>query len=124
MKTVAASVVFALAILCIAQQARAWPGERRVDTKTYSSNADATVAVRDASGDVTVTGWDQDRIEVTTTRSAWSADDLNRLDTRVDSHADRFSVVTEYPNLCFSCDISLRLRVPARAHVTIETSSG
>src|SRR5438552_7566233 len=124
MKTVAAFIIFAVGSLSLAPAAGAWPNEHQVDTKTYDSNADAVVAIQDASGDVTVTGWDKNRIEVTTTKTAWSTEDLNRLGTHVDPHADRLTITTEYPKHCPNCDISFRVRVPSHAHVTIETSSG
>src|SRR5437016_7135276 len=88
MKTVAAFIIFAVGSLSLAPAAGAWPNEHQVDTKTYDSNADAVVAIQDASGDVTVTGWDKNRIEVTTTKTAWSTEDLNRLGTHVDPRSE------------------------------------
>ena len=124
MKTFAVFIAAAFALIVLRGQVQAWPSVRHVDTKTYDLTSDGTVAVDDTSGDVTVTGWDQDRVEVTTKKSSWSSDDLRRLDTNVDAHADRFSIAAVFPSDCMNCDVSFVIRVPSRAHVTVETASG
>lgn len=124
MKPFAVLIVAAFALLVLRAQVHAWPSVKSVDTKTYDLSSDGVVAVDDPSGDVTVTGWDQDRIEVTTTKSAWSDDDLHRLGTKIDPQADHFSIAAVFPSHCMNCDVSFQIRVPSRAHVAIATSSG
>lgn len=102
----------------------AWPGVHETQTKTYPLSAQGVVAVDDSSGDVTVTGWDSDRVEVTATKTAFSHDDLQRIETRADSTSDRLLLAGVLPNNCFNCDVSLDIHVPMRAHLTIATSSG
>jgi len=124
MKTFAALALVAVILAIVSQRVQAWPAVKHVVTKTYELTHDGVIAVDDASGDVSVVGWDSDTIELTTTTSAWSDDDLQRLGTRTDAQADHFSVAAEYPSHCFNCDVSLELRVPIGAHVSIETASG
>jgi DUF4097 and DUF4098 domain-containing protein YvlB len=124
MKPFAVFVAAAFALFVMRAQVQAWPSVKDVDTKTYDLSSDGLVAVDDSSGDVTVTGWDQDRVEVTTTKSSWSSDDLHRLTTRVDPQPDHIAIAAEIPSHCMNCDVSFVIRVPSRAHVTIATSSG
>jgi DUF4097 and DUF4098 domain-containing protein YvlB len=113
-----------LAACVFFQKAQAWPAVRSVDTTSYNLANDSSIAVDDSSGDVHIVGWNSDRIQVTTTKTSWSDDDLRRLGTRIDAHPDRFSIAAVYPSHCLNCDVSLKIWVPSRAHVTIETSSG
>jgi DUF4097 and DUF4098 domain-containing protein YvlB len=124
MKAIAIFVLAGAVWVGIHQQVNAWPTIRSSETKTYDLRSDGSVAVDDSSGDVKVTGWNSDRVELTVIKTAWSSEDLHRLDTRVDSRSDRFAIAARYPSRCMNCDVSLQLKVPARAHVTIETSSG
>jgi len=124
MKTFSVFIAAAFALFVLRGQVQAWPSVKDVDTKTYDLTSGGAVSVDDASGDVTVTGWDQDRVEVITKRSAWSTEDLHRLGTDVDAHADRFSIAAVFPSHCMNCDVSFEIRVPSGAHVTIETASG
>jgi DUF4097 and DUF4098 domain-containing protein YvlB len=124
MKPFAVLIAAAFALLVLRGQVHAWPSIKAVDTKTYELPSNGVVAVDDSSGDVKVIGWDQDRVEVTTTRSAWSDDDLHRLSTKVEPRGDSFSIAAVYPSHCMNCDVSFEIRVPSRANVTIATSSG
>ena len=124
MRALAILAVVAIAGLAFAQRVQAWPPVRSVDTRTYDLAGNAAVEIGDVNGDVAVSGWDEDKVEVTTTKRAWSNDDLQRLDTRVDAHSDRFSVAAMVPSPCWNCDVALKLRVPMHAHITIDTSSG
>jgi hypothetical protein len=49
-------------------------GDKTVLNETYELDGDATVSFRGVSGDVSVTGWDEDHAEVKVTKSGGSAD--------------------------------------------------
>lgn len=124
MKVAAAIALAVTALSFVAQQVRAWPSVQHVETQTYDLAGDGVVAVDDVSGDVSVIGWNSDKVEVTTTKTSWSDDDLHRLGTQIDAHPDRISLAATYPSNCLNCDVSFQIRVPTGAHVTIATSSG
>lgn len=123
MKPIAVIALVAIVFLA-SRAAHAWPTVRHVDTKSYDVDPDVNFVVEDSSGQVSVTGWASDRVEIVATKTAGSQADLDQLDTGVDAHGDHLSVIAKYPDRCSNCDISLRIRVPARAHVTIDSASG
>lgn len=124
MRAAAVLLIVALLVGTGAHVAGAWPSVKRVDTTTYALGASGSIAVQDSSGDIELSGWDQDSVEVTTTRTAWSDDDLAKLKAQADSRPDDLSLRAQYPNDCFNCDISFSIRAPRGAHVTIDSASG
>ncbi len=122
-----AAFVLVAAIAAVAvfhSSAAAWPAVHRTTTQSYPLTADGSVAIDDSSGDVTVTGWSNDSIQVTIKTTAWSTDDLNRLGATIDPASDRISIAATYPHHCMNCDVSFDVKVPVGAHVSIGTSSG
>jgi DUF4097 and DUF4098 domain-containing protein YvlB len=124
MKAVATVAIAAVALCALAARAGAWPMQTRTDTKTYDVDSDAQVAVDASEADVTIKGWDSDKVELVTKRSAWSNDDFARITSTVDATADHVSVSEGTWSDCLNCGISYVLRVPTGAHVTVSTASG
>lgn len=124
MRAFAALALAVVVLGAFATRALAWPQQTQTDTKTYDVNADVQVAVDATEGDVTVRGWDSDKVELVTKRSAWSSDDLAALGSSVDAQADHVSVSENKPLHCDNCGMSFELHVPTGAHVTISTASG
>jgi hypothetical protein len=124
MKALTLVIVGFAATLMLARAAQAWPTVKTVITKTYTLDASGSVAVDDVSGDVKITGWDQNRVEVIETKTSWSEDDLPRLQTQVASGSETIGIHAVYPDDCTNCDISYAIQAPRGAHVTIESASG
>lgn len=123
MKAIAALALAIVVVGALATRAVAWPQQTQTDTKTYDVDADVQVAVDASEGDVTVRGWDSDKVELVSKKSAWSSDDFSRMDTTVDAKSDHVSVA-EGTLACDNCGMSYELHVPTGAHVTISTASG
>ena len=124
MKYVAFVLFVGLAALGLGQSAQAWPSVHSVEHRSYALSAKGVIAVQNASGDIRVTGWDRDQVELTITKTSWSSDDLPRLNVEVASDSDAMSVRAVYPSDCTNCDISLVLRVPRAAQITADAASG
>jgi len=124
MKAMALALLVILFAGMSSHAAYAWPMQQRVDTQTYAVTEDVDVVVDGADADVTVTGWDSDRVEVVTKRSAWSDDDLNSLGASIEPHGDHVLVAARSGSDCMGCSLSIDVRVPAGAHVTVATASG
>ena len=124
MKAIATLAVAVVVLGAFADRAAAWPQQTQTDTKTYDVDPDAQIAVDATEADVTVRGWNSDKVELVTEKSAWSSDDFSRLTTTVDADADHVSVSEDAPVRCDNCGMSYELRVPTGAHVTISTASG
>src|SRR5215472_3942249 len=116
MKAIATVAIAAVALSALVARAGAWPMETQTDTKTYDVNADAQVAVDASEGDVTIKGWDSNKVELVTKRSAWSSDDFGRITSTVDATSDHLSVSEGTWHNCLNCGISYVLRVPTGAH--------
>lgn len=124
MRAIAALALVVVVVGAFWTRALAWPQQTQSDTKTYDVDADVQVAIDATEGDVTVRGWDSDKVELVTKRTAWSGDDLGRLGSTVDAQSDHISVSENAPFSCNGCGMSFELRVPTGAHVTISTASG
>lgn len=110
--------------LANANFAASWPDQKRVERHAYALSASGPIAIYNVSGNVEVDGWDSDRVELTVTKTAWSSDDLDRLESSVERMGAGLAVRAIYPDRCFNCDISFVMRVPHGAHVTVQSSSG
>ena len=124
MRIIGILLFITLAVGVFRHAASAWPAVHSSATQTYNLSANGIVAVEDSSGDVTVTGWSNDSVQVTVKKTAWSSDDLGRLDSKVESRNDQISIAALYPRHCSNCDISFDVRVPTGAHVAVATASG
>jgi DUF4097 and DUF4098 domain-containing protein YvlB len=116
--------LFVVAAVALAKPSWAWPDVHATDTTSYPIAGNAVIAVDDPSGDVRITGWSENRVEVVTTRTSWSSDDLKRMSTTVDARHDRLALGVQIPHGCLNCDISFSIRAPKGVHVAIETASG
>src|SRR5579864_1199724 len=117
MKKVGAAALVLVLWLGLGRASSAWPDVREVDHKTYVLSAAGDVAVENSSGDVEVIGWDRNEVDLTATKTAWSHDDLSRMQAVVNATPTGFGVRAVYPNDCSNCDLSLVLRVPRGARV-------
>src|SRR5215469_1670053 len=124
MKAIATAAIAAVVLTAFVARAGAWPMQTQTDTKTYPVDADAQVAVDASEGDVTVKGWDSNRVELVTRKTAWSSNDFARIWTTVDATSDHVSVSENSRSNCMTCGVSYELHVPNGAHVTVSTASG
>jgi hypothetical protein len=124
MKYVVCAVLVGIGALALSHSVAAWPTEKSVEHRSYNLAASGDVAIQNASGDIRVIGWDQYRVDLTITKTAWSEDDLAQLRADVGSSPDSLDVRAVYPNDCSNCDISFVLRIPRGASVTADAASG
>ena len=124
MKAIATVAIAAVALSALAARAGAWPMQTQTETKTYDVDSDAQIAVDASEADVTVKGWNSDKVELVTKKTAWSSDDFANMNTTVDATADHVSISENAVSNCVNCGFSYELRVPTGAHVTVSTASG
>lgn len=124
MKPIAIVAVAAVALSALVARAGAWPMQTQTDTRTFPVDSDAQVAIDATEGDVSIKGWDSNKVELVTKKSAWSSDDFARIDSKIDATSDHVSVSEGAWSNCLNCGVSYELRVPNGAHITVLTLSG
>jgi putative adhesin len=124
MKVLPTLSIAVAAAIAIPHSVQAWPSEERVETRSFDLSATGNVVVQNSSGDTRVIGWDSSRVELRAIKTAFSRDDISRMQAVVTNRSDNFAVRAVAPENCFNCDLSFELRVPRGAHVTADTSSG
>jgi hypothetical protein len=124
MKVLPTLLVAGAAAIAIAHPVQAWPSVKKVETRSFDLSATGNVVVQNSSGDTRIIGWDGSRVELKVIRTAFSRDDIARMQAVVTNQSDNFAVRAVSPDNCFNCDLSFELRVPRGSHVTTDTSSG
>jgi hypothetical protein len=124
MKVLPTLLIAGAAAIAIPHPVQAWPSVERVETRSFDLSATGNVVVQNSSGDTRVIGWDSSRVELRAIKTAFSRDDISRIQAVVTNQTDNLAVRAVIPDNCFNCDLSFELRVPRGAHVTADTSSG
>lgn len=87
----------------------------RIETVTASMESDAPVRVVNINGDITVSGWDSEQVELTYTVTADSQEDMDAVDVLVDTENGIECEVQIEPdqNESVNCSVDFVLNVPA-----------
>lgn len=105
--------VILLAVLAGAAQAQSFDREFH---QTFELNADGTVSVTNSSGNIRVTSWNQNRVQVDAVKQARREEDWPQVEIRVNSRPDRLEIVTVYPRgRSNSTSVNYDLKVPRTA---------
>ncbi|MBK9154263.1 MAG: DUF4097 family beta strand repeat protein [Chloracidobacterium sp.] len=101
--------------------------------QTYPLSANGRVSVSNVNGSITVEAWDRNEVQLEATKSAESKEALDRVEIKIDSRADSFSVKTDYETWrrdqgwknMGNIKVEFRLSVPRTAILDeIETVNG
>ncbi|MGH9660519.1 MAG: DUF4097 family beta strand repeat-containing protein, partial [Bryobacteraceae bacterium] len=96
--------------------------------KTYPLAAGGRVAVSNVNGDIRVTAWDKNEVDLVAVKRARSKDKLDECQITIDASADSVVVRTRYPSDRTnqnSARVSYTLRVPRAARLSsIDTVNG
>ena len=86
-----------------------------VETVTASLESDAPLSVDNINGDITVTGWDSDTVELTYTVTCESQEDMDAVDVLVDMEDGIACEVTIDSELreSVSCQVDFEISVPS-----------
>ena len=87
--------------------------------KSYALSPDGRVAIDNLYGDVRITAWDREEVEVEAVKIASDTRRLNDAEIVVDSTADRLSIHTHYggDDAGQPASVEYRISVPRRANV-------
>ena len=88
--------------------------------RTYSLSSTGRVSLDNLNGDVHITGWDRNQVEVEAVKSVRSSTLLSDVTIKVDSSPDSLHIETRYPQRLFGEShwrVDYRLMVPRRARL-------
>lgn len=121
-------IFFLLAVL-----GTAWGAEPVTETHTYPLAAEGTVRLTNAVGNVSIEGWDQPRVEVTTIKTAEDRRVLDRVKVTAEAGANLLSLATafrKYPRIerpfrwTLNFGMEYRIKAPRTARLAIEEYAG
>ncbi|HJZ13824.1 MAG TPA: hypothetical protein VJ521_16840, partial [Acidobacteriota bacterium] len=90
--------------------------EERTTHQTFALNADGTVSIRNVNGDITISGWQKNQVEMKATKRG-PGKNLDLVEIKIDSTPDRLAIETKYPKFHRDTDVSVEyeLMVPQTA---------
>src|SRR3990172_8334133 len=90
--------------------------EERTTHQTFALNADGTVSIRNVNGDITISGWQKNQVEMKATKRG-PGKNLDLVEIKIDSTPDRLEIETKYPKFHRDTDVSVEyeLMVPQTA---------
>jgi DUF4097 and DUF4098 domain-containing protein YvlB len=90
--------------------------EERTIHQTFALNAGGRVELSNVNGDVTITGWDKNQVDMKATKRGPSQN-LDLVEIRTNSTPERLTIETKYPHLKRNTDVSVSyvLMVPKSA---------
>ena len=91
-------------MLALAIAAPAWASNAQTQEfhQTYSLSPNGRLSLENINGNVNISGWDKNQVEVDAVKTAPSSADLNKIQIRVDSSSDAVRIRTEYPHGMFN----------------------
>jgi len=88
---------------------------------TYPLTADGRVSLSNVSGNIRITGWDRNEVQLEAVESADTQEDLNAIRIDIDARPDAIEIETKYPHHFFddhhSGRVEYTLSVPNRARI-------
>jgi DUF4097 and DUF4098 domain-containing protein YvlB len=88
---------------------------------TYPLAADGRVSLSNVSGNIRITGWDRNEVQLEAAKHADSQEDLQAIRIDVDAQPDAINIETKYPHHYFedhhSGRVEYTLSVPNRARI-------
>lgn len=106
-----------------AASAQSFPRELH---ETYNLNPDGTVSVSNTSGNIRVTTWNENRVQVDAVKQARREEDWPLVEIRVTSRPERLEILTIYPRgRSNTTSVEYTLKVPRSAALdTVASTSG
>ncbi|MDD5541768.1 MAG: DUF4097 family beta strand repeat-containing protein [Acidobacteriia bacterium] len=100
-------------------------------SKSFDLKRGGSVSVRNVNGSITVTGWDQERVQLVAVKSAGGFDDhdaqenLKRLEVHIDQNGNTLTVETRSPSgFHFGGGVTYTLKVPRRCDLELHSTNG
>ncbi|HXJ92425.1 MAG TPA: DUF4097 family beta strand repeat-containing protein [Terriglobia bacterium] len=88
---------------------------------TYALTADGRVSLSNVSGNIRITGWDRNEVQLEAVKHADTQEDLQAIRIDIDARADAIEIETKYPHHFFddhhSGSVEYTLSVPNRARI-------
>jgi DUF4097 and DUF4098 domain-containing protein YvlB len=81
--------------------------EERTIHQTFALNASGRIDVSNVNGDITITGWDKNQVDMKATKRG-PAENLDLVEIVTNSTPQRFSAETKYPRFKNNTDVSVR----------------
>src|SRR6266550_9419830 len=121
--------VFGIAIIAIATQISLKAALTEELHKTYPLDADGRVSLKNVNGDVHISAWDRNEVQVDTIKRGSSQEIVNEAEIVIDSAASSISIRTRYPESRRwrreTASVEYTLKVPRRARLfAVETVNG
>jgi len=113
----------ALAALSIALTACSGTQVRETVHKTASTAAAPAVRIDNAVGQVTVTGWQKNAIDIVAVKSATSEDALRNIDIDVRTQGNTVTIATQYHGSS-NGGVRYAISVPVGASLDVENTTG
>jgi hypothetical protein len=96
-------------------------------TEHFDFPAGGVLKVDSPTGELTIEAWDQPGVELTTTTSATSQAELDKIEVKSERHGDELAITTTWPRdrLGFRLfDLEYVIRVPRSTKLSIHQTSG
>jgi DUF4097 and DUF4098 domain-containing protein YvlB len=84
------------------------------DEKTDSFSNVTELTIQNIAGDIEITSWAKDIVEVTYIKKAKSKTLLEDIEVTVEQHADRLSIETELPKFSGRCSVQFLISIPQK----------
>ena len=118
-----------VAVIAIATQMSLHAAFNEELHKTYPLDADGRVSLKNVNGDVHISAWDRNEVQVDTIKRGSSQEIMNEAEIVIDSAASSISIRTRYPESRRwrheAASVEYTLKVPRRARLfAVETVNG
>src|SRR5437588_8740570 len=111
--------LFGIAIIAIATHISLHAALTEELHKTYPLDADGRVSLKNVNGDVHITAWDRNEVQVDAVKTAKSKEALDEAEIVIDSAAGSISIRTRYPEHQSrhrdQANVEYTLKVPRRS---------
>ena len=104
-------------------------------TEKVDFPANGTLRLQNSTGDLTIEGWDEPGVEITTTKSGKAAKDFDRVQVSTKRNGDELVITTEYPHhrafpyvsplsTVTNFDLAYVIKVPRNAKLVVKHEDG
>jgi DUF4097 and DUF4098 domain-containing protein YvlB len=84
------------------------------EEKTDSFNNIAELKIQNITGDIEITSWEKDIVEVTYIKKAKTKSLLEDIEVTIEQHADRLSIETDLPKFSGRCSVQFLISIPQK----------